>query len=364
VKVVVPRETAEYERRVACVPDTVTRLLAGGLSVVVERGAGLAAGYSDEAYVSAGAEIADRDALKLADVVLAVQPLPLADAKVLREGALVLSFLQPAAEAELVSTFAARKVNAMSLERLPRISRAQSMDALSSQSLVIGYRAALIAAERLPRFFPLLMTAAGTVPPAKVLVLGAGVAGLQAIATARRLGAVVSAYDVRTAAAEEVKSLGATFVALDLEALEGAGGYAREMTDDRAARQRELLTPYLAASDAVITTAAVPGRQAPILVDTAMVEAMRPGTVIIDIAAESGGNVELSRPGEEITHNGVLVWGGRNMASGMAFDASRLYARNLANLLLLMTKDGTVTPDLDDEIVAGAMVVHDGAVRG
>jgi NAD(P) transhydrogenase subunit alpha len=363
VKVVVPRETAEYERRVACVPDTVTRMLAGGLSVTVERGAGLAAGYSDEAYVSAGAEIADRDALKLADVVLAVQPLPLADAKLLHEGALVLSFLQPAAEPELMQTFATRKVNAMSLERLPRISRAQSMDALSSQSLVIGYRAALIAAERLPRFFPLLMTAAGTVPPAKVLVLGAGVAGLQAIATARRLGAVVSAYDVRTAAAEEVKSLGATFVALELEALEGAGGYAREMTEDRAVRQRELLTPYLAASDAVITTAAVPGRQAPMLVDTAMVEAMRPGTVIIDIAAESGGNVELSRPGEEVMHNGVLVWGGRNMASGMAFDASRLYARNLSNLLLLMTNDGTVTLNLDDEIVAGALVVHDGAVR-
>jgi NAD(P) transhydrogenase subunit alpha len=364
VKVVVPRETAAYERRVACVPDTVTRMLAGGLSVAVERGAGLAAGYSDEAYAFAGAEIVDRDALKLADVVLAVQPLPLADAKLMREGALVLSFLQPAAEPELMQTFATRKVNAMSLERLPRISRAQSMDALSSQSLVIGYRAALIAAERLPRFFPLLMTAAGTVPPAKVLVLGAGVAGLQAIATSRRLGAVVSAYDVRTAAAEEVKSLGATFVALDLEALEGAGGYAREMTEDRAKRQRELLTPFLAASDAVITTAAVPGRQAPTLVDTAMVEAMRPGTVIIDIAAESGGNVELSRPGEEVMHNGVLVWGGRNMASGMAFDASRLYARNLANLLLLMTKDGTVTPDLDDAIVAGAMVVHDGAVRG
>jgi NAD(P) transhydrogenase subunit alpha len=363
VKVVVPRETAAYERRVACVPDTVTRMLAGGLSVAIERGAGLAAGYSDEAYAAAGAELADRDALKSADVVLAVQPLPLADAKLLQEGALVLSFLQPAAEPELLETFATRKVNAMSLERLPRISRAQSMDALSSQSLVIGYRAALIAAERLPRFFPLLMTAAGTVPPAKVLVLGAGVAGLQAIATARRLGAVVSAYDVRTAASEEVKSLGATFVALDLEALEGAGGYAREMTEDRAARQRELLTPFLAASDAVITTAAVPGRQAPMLVDTAMVEAMRPGTVIIDIAAESGGNVELSRPGEEVMHNGVLVWGGRNMASGMAFDASRLYARNLSNLLLLMTKDGTVTPDLDDEIVAGAMVVHDGAVR-
>jgi H+-translocating NAD(P) transhydrogenase subunit alpha len=363
VKVVVPRESAEYERRVACVPDAVTRLRAAGLSVAIERGAGASAGYLDESYVAVGAELVDRDALKLADVVLAVQPLPLVDAATLREGGLVLSFLQPADQAELLATFATHKVSAMSLERLPRISRAQSMDALSSQSLVIGYRAALIAAERLPRFFPLLMTAAGTVPPAKVLVLGAGVAGLQAIATARRLGAVVSAYDVRVAAAEEVKSLGATFVSLDLEALEGTGGYAREMTDDRAARQRELLTPFLAASDALITTAAVPGRKAPLLVDTAMVEAMRPGTVIVDIAAESGGNCELSRPGEEVMHNGVLIWGGRNMASGMAFDASRLYARNLANLLLLMTKDGNVVPDLNDEIVAGCLVVHAGVVR-
>jgi H+-translocating NAD(P) transhydrogenase subunit alpha len=363
VKVVVPRETAEDERRVACVPDTVTRLSAAGLAIVIERGAGVAAGYPDDAYVAAGAEVAGRDALATADVVLAVQPLPLADAATLQRGALVLSFLQAAAEPELVKAFADRAVSAMSLERLPRISRAQSMDALSSQALVVGYRAALIAAERLPRFFPLLMTAAGTVPPAKVLVLGAGVAGLQAIATARRLGAVVSAYDVRTAAAEEVKSLGATFVSLDLEALEGAGGYAREMTEERAARQRELLTPFLAASDAVITTAAVPGRKAPLLVDTAMVEAMRPGTVIVDIAAESGGNCELARPGEEVVHNGVLIWGGRNMASGMAFDASRLYARNLANLVLLMTKEGNVVPDLDDEIVAGCLVVHEGAIR-
>ena len=363
MKLVVGRETAQHERRVAVVPDTVAKLAAAGLSVVVERGAGDAAGYPDDGYVTAGAELADRNALATADVVLAVQPLPIADARTLRAGTLVLSFLQPAAEPDLLQVFAERKVNAMSLERLPRISRAQSMDALSSQALVTGYRAAIIAAERLPRFFPLLMTAAGTVPPAKVLVLGAGVAGLQAIATARRLGAVVSAYDVRTAAAEEVKSLGATFVQLDLEALEGAGGYAREMTDERAARQRELLTPFLAAADAVITTAAVPGRKAPLLVDTAMVEAMRPGTIIVDIAAESGGNCELSQPGEEVVHNGVTIWGGRNMPSGMAFDASRLYARNLANLVLLMTKDGVVTPDLDDEIVAGCLVVHDGAVR-
>jgi NAD(P) transhydrogenase subunit alpha len=251
----------------------------------------------------------------------------------------------------------------VAIDRLPRISRAQSMDALSSQSLVAGYRSALIAAEKLPRFFPLLMTAAGTVPPAKVLVLGAGVAGLQAIATARRLGAVVSAYDVRSAAADEVRSLGASFVELDLEALEGAGGYAREMTQERSARQRALLTPFLAASDAVITTAAVPGRRAPLLVDTAMVEAMRPGTVIIDIAADSGGNCELAIAGEEVVHHGVLVWGGRNVPSGMAYDASRLYARNVVNLLLLMTKEGRVGVDLADEIIAGVVRAHGGAVR-
>jgi NAD(P) transhydrogenase subunit alpha len=345
------------------VPDTVGKLTAAGLTVTVENGAGVAAGYLDSLYADAGATLAARDAIASADIVLAVQPLPRADAGELAEGTIVLSFLQPSAEPELMQVFAERKVSAFSLDRLPRISRAQSMDALSSQSLVAGYRAALIAAEKLPRFFPLLMTAAGTVPPAQVLVLGAGVAGLQSIATARRLGAVVSAYDVRTAAAEEVKSLGAKFISLDLEALEGAGGYAREMTEERAAKQRELLTPYLAASDAVITTAAVPGRRAPLLVDTAMVEAMRPGTVIVDIAADSGGNVELSRAGEEVLHNGVLIWGGRNVPSGMPYDASRLYARNLANLLLLMTKDGDVVPDLDDEIVAGCLVVHAGEVR-
>jgi NAD(P) transhydrogenase subunit alpha len=362
-RVVVPAETAPHERRVACVPDAVGKLTAAGLSVVIESGAGVAAGYPDAAYVDAGASIGQRADLSTADVVLAVQPLPVSDAERLGEATVVLSFLQPAANPDLMAAFERRKVSALSLDRLPRISRAQSMDALSSQSLVAGYRAAIIAAEKLPRFFPLLMTAAGTVPPAKVLVLGAGVAGLQAIATARRLGAVVSAYDVRTAASEEVKSLGATFISLELESLEGAGGYAREMTEERAARQRELLTPHLAASDAVITTAAVPGRKAPLLVDAAMVEAMRPGTVLVDIAADSGGNCELSVAGEEILHNGVLIWGGRNMPSGMPYDASRLYARNLVNLLLLMTKDGVVTPNLDDEVVSGCLVVHAGEVR-
>ena len=241
---------------------------------------------------------------------------------------------------------------------MPRISRAQSMDALTSQALVAGYRATLVAAERLPRFFPLFMTAAGTVAPARVLVLGAGVAGLQAIATARRLGAVVEAYDVRPASFDEVRSMGATFIHLDLEAVEGAGGYAREMTEERAARQRDLLTPFVGASDAVITTAAVPGRPAPLLVTTAMVEAMRPGSVLVDLAAESGGNCELSRPGEDVEHHGVLVHGMRDAASAMPVHASQLYARNLVSLLLLMTDDGQVVPDFDDEVVAAACVTR------
>jgi NAD(P) transhydrogenase subunit alpha len=242
------------------------------------------------------------------------------------------------------------------MELVPRISRAQSMDALSSQALVAGYRAALIAAERLPRFFPLFMTAAGTVAPARVLVLGAGVAGLQAIATARRLGAVVEAYDVRPASADEVRSMGATFIDLGLESLEGAGGYAREMAEERALRQRELLTPYVGASDVVITTAAVPGRPAPLLVTTAMVEAMRPGSVLVDLAAESGGNCELSRPGEDVDHGGVLVHGMKDAPSAMAVHASQLYARNVVSLLLLMTSEGEVVPDFDDEIVLAACV--------
>jgi NAD(P) transhydrogenase subunit alpha len=358
VKIAVVKETADYERRVASVPDAVAKLIAAGLSVVVETGAGASAGYPDDGYVAAGASVVARSALFPADVVLTVAPLP--DASALVAGTIVISLSQPD---ELVQACAQAGVTAVAIDRLPRISRAQSMDALSSQSLVAGYRAALIAAEKLRRFFPLLMTASGPVPPAKVLVLGAGVAGLQAIATARRLGAVVSAYDVRAAAADEVRSLGATFVDLQLEVLEGAGGYAREMTQERSARQRALLTPFLAASDAVITTAAVPGRRAPILVDTAMVEAMRPGTVIVDIAADSGGNCELAVAGEEVVHNGVLIWGGRNVPSGMAYDASRLYARNVANLLLLMTHDGQVGIDIDDEIIAGVVRTHDGSVR-
>ena len=249
------------------------------------------------------------------------------------------------------------------MELVPRISRAQSMDALSSQGLVAGYRCALVAAERLPKFFPMLMTAAGTVKPAKVVVLGAGVAGLQAIATAKRLGAVVQAYDVRAAAADEIRSMGAKFIELDLESLEGAGGYAREMTEERSQRQRDLLTPYISAADAVITTAAVPGRQAPLLVTRAMVETMAPGSVVVDLAAETGGNVEGSVAGEDVQIGNAMVWGGLNVPSQMPVAASRLYSANLVAISQLFLKEGAVTMDFEDEILDGACVTHDGQVR-
>jgi NAD(P) transhydrogenase subunit alpha len=358
MRVGVVAETREGERRVALVPDAVPRLTAAGLEVAVEAGAGRHAFASDQAYRDAGAEVVDGDVLGSSDVVLTVSPLTVEQAKSLRPGTITCGFLPVGAHADLVEVLRERDVLAFAMEAVPRISRAQSMDALSSQALVAGYRAALAAADRLPRFFPLFMTAAGTVAPAKVLVLGAGVAGLQAIATARRLGAVVEAYDVRPSSADEVRSMGATFIDLGLDSLEGAGGYAREMTEDRAERQRELLTPYVAASDAVITTAAVPGRPAPLLVTTAMVEAMRPGSVVVDLAAESGGNCELSRPGEDVEHGGVLVWGAKDVPSSMPVHASQLYARNLVNLLLLMTSDGQVVPDFDDEIVAGSCVTR------
>jgi H+-translocating NAD(P) transhydrogenase subunit alpha len=253
-------------------------------------------------------------------------------------------------------------VTSFAMELVPRISRAQSMDALSSQSLVSGYRCAIVAAGLLRRFFPLNMTAAGTVPPAEVVVLGAGVAGLQAIATSKRLGAVVKAYDVRAAAAEEIRSMGAQAIELDLETLEGSGGYAREMSEDRAERQRDLLAPFIANADALITTAAVPGRQAPMLVTRGMVEAMKPGSVVVDLAAESGGNVEGSVPGQVVRVGSAQVWGGANVPSQMPGPASRLYAQNIVNLVTLMTVEGAFAPDFDDEIVSGSCVTHDGQV--
>jgi NAD(P) transhydrogenase subunit alpha len=362
MKVAVVRENAPHERRVALVPELVMRLTDAGLTVEVESGAGAAALYPDADYEKVGATISD-EPIAGADVVLSVQPLDDDRAGDLSIDAVTISFLPVARHVDLVKTLRDAKVTSFAMELVPRISRAQSMDALSSQALVAGYRAAIVAAERLPRFFPLFMTAAGTVPPAKVLVLGAGVAGLQAIATARRLGARVEAYDVRSAAAEEVASMGARFVQLDLPTVEGAGGYAREMTEERSRVQRELLAPHVAAADALITTAAVPGRDAPLLVERPTVELMRPGSVVVDLAAESGGNVDGSVAGEEVTIGNALVWGARNVSSEMPAQASRLYGANVVELVLLMTADGRVDPDFGDEIIDAACVTHDGQIR-
>jgi NAD(P) transhydrogenase subunit alpha len=365
VKIAVARETRAGEARVAVVPDLVGKLTRLGWTVAVEPGAGVGSQYSDDDYVQAGAEVSET-ALAGAELVVSVNPLDAATVRQLAPGTSVLSFLPTNQVPELVADLRDCGVTAYAMELVPRISRAQSMDALSSQALVAGYRCAVVAAGLLRRFFPLNMTAAGTVPPAEVVVLGAGVAGLQAIATCKRLGAVVKAYDVRAAAAEEIRSVGAQAIDLDLETLEGAGGYAREMTEDRAARQRELLAPYIAQADALITTAAVPGRTAPVLVTAAMVEQMKPGSVVVDLAAESGGNVEGSVPGEVVRIGQAQVWGGANVASQLPQPASRLYAQNVVNLVTLMTRtvdeQPAFAPDFDDEIVAGACVTRDGVI--
>ena len=370
MKVAVRTESIPGERRVALTPDVIPQVTATGLDIVVQSGAGGYALATDAAYVDAGATVVERVDLAEADVLLHVRPLSVDLAAALRPGTITLGLCSPTTEPDTVRALRDARISSFAMELVPRISRAQSMDVLTSQALVTGYRCVLEAAMRLPRFFPLFMTAAGTIPPAKVLVLGAGVAGLQAIATAKRLGAVVSAYDVRPASADEVRSMGATFIKLDLESLEGAGGYAREMTEDRARRQQELLAPYIAESDVVITTAAVPGRRAPLLVTTEMVTGMKPGSVVVDMAAESGGNVEGSVAGEDVPvplpgdgAGEVRLIGIKDAPSAMPADASRLYAKNVVNLLLLMTKDGKVVPDFDDEVVAGACLTHDGTVR-
>jgi NAD(P) transhydrogenase subunit alpha len=369
--IAVPKEIREGEKRVALVPDVINKLTRLGLDVVIESGAGIHSQASDADFVAAGAKVESGDVLKSADVVLSVQPLTPAQMATLKKGAVTISFLSVVTATDSIDAAASAGVTAFSLELVPRISRAQSMDALTSQALCAGYRAAIVGAELSPRFFPLLMTAAGTVTPAQVLVLGAGVAGLQAIATTRRLGAVVSAYDVRPSSADEVKSMGATFIELELESLAGAGGYAREMTEERAAKQRELLTPYIAKSHVLITTAAVPGRTAPRLVTAEMVNSMAPGTVIVDLAAETGGNVEGSKPGEiVITANGVHIWGGKDVPSQLPFHASSLYSRNVVNLLTLLTVppaegvQAALNLNFEDEIIDGSAVTHAGSRRG
>lgn len=370
MKVAVCTESTPGERRVATLPDVVPQLTKAGLEVLVQAGAGRYALATDSAYIDAGAGVVDHVDLSQVDVLLHVRPLSLDVVERLRHGAITVGLCSPSTEGDVVRALRDGGVTAFAMELVPRISRAQSMDALTSQALVAGYRCVLEAATRYPRFFPLFMTAAGTVPPAKVLVLGAGVAGLQAIATAKRLGAVVSAYDVRPASADEVRSMGATFVTLELESLAGAGGYAREMTQQRSDRQRELLTPFVQAADVVITTAAVPGRQAPVLVTSQMLVGMKPGSVIVDLAAESGGNVEGAIPGQDVEielagqgQGSITLVGMKDAASAMPADASRLYAKNVLNLLLLMIKDGELILDFGDEVIAGACLTHDGTIR-
>ena len=373
MQVGVRREQRAGERRVAATPETVQQLRALGLDVAVESNAGTEAGYADAAYAAAGASVVPELTAGSLDVLLHVRPLEPETAGRLRPGTITIGFASPGSELPAVGALAAAGVTSFALELVPRISRAQSMDALSSQSLVSGYRAVLEAALRYPRFFPLYMTAAGTIPPARVLVLGAGVAGLQAIGTAKRLGARVSANDIRAASADEVASMGGTFIHLDLDtqtadtSAGGSGGYARELGEDRAKRQRALLAPHVAAADVLITTAAIPGRAAPLLVTADMVAGMRAGSVVVDLAAESGGNVEGVIAGRDlqvpVDGGTVTLVGLQDAASAMPSDASRLFAKNIANLLALMTADGKVVPDFDDEVVAGACLTHGGSVR-
>jgi len=372
VKVFIPRERRPGESRVAATPETVRRMAKLGLEVAVERGAGAAALFHDADFEAAGARLVDdpADAWETADVVLKVTPpgafegLPGHEAEGLKPGAVLIGFLAPHRNLDMVRILATGNVTSLALELVPRVTRAQTMDALSSQASIAGYKAVLLAAWRLPKYFPLLMTAAGTIKPARVVVMGAGVAGLQAIATAKRLGAVVEVSDVRPAVKEQVESLGGRFIELPLaESGEGQGGYAREMGEDFLRRQREIVQRHLAAADAVITTALVPGKPAPRLVTAEMVRAMRPGSVIVDLAVEQGGNVELSQPDREVVENGVLILGPSNLAAAMSHDASLLYARNVLSLLqILLDKEGKLAPDLADEIVAGTLLTHAGSV--
>jgi NAD(P) transhydrogenase subunit alpha len=363
VKLVVPKETRIGERRVAMVPDGVKRLMSSGWEVTIESSAGAAASFPDSAYEAAGATVTEDldSASSGADLVVKVNALTLDEARVFPSDTAVLSFLQPAASLESLNELVKKRSTVFSFDLLPRISRAQGMDALSSQATVSGYRAALVGAEHLGKFFPMFMTAAGTVPPAKVLVMGVGVAGLQAIATARRLGAVVRAYDVRSAAKEEAESLGATFVDLGVSA-EGSGGYARELSEEEQQKQRDALSAEVAVSDVVITTAAVPGRAAPLLVTREMVEGMSQGAIVVDMAADSGGNCEVTEVGKVVEVDGVSVVGMENPPSGMATHASFLYSRNVLNFVGLLVRDGSMNPDFNDEIVLGTCVVRDGQV--
>jgi H+-translocating NAD(P) transhydrogenase subunit alpha len=356
------RESAPSETRVSLTPEIAEKLAKEGVQVLMERGAGERARFPDSLYKSVTWADTAAAVLGAADVMLTVQPLSAAQIGQLKSAAVVIGFMQPHARAAEVRALKERGITAFAMELVPRISRAQSMDALSSQASIAGYKAVLIAASQLQKFLPMLTTAAGTIRPAQVLVIGAGVAGLQAIATAKRLGAVVEAYDVRGATREQVKSLGAKFVDTGVSA-EGSGGYARELTAEEKAKQQEVLDARIAAADAVISTAAVPGRQAPKIISRAAVERMRPGSVVVDIAAEQGGNCELTRPGELIEHQGVGIVGAVNLPASLAYNASEMYARNLFNFLKPALQKGELAIDWNDEVFAQACLTTGGAIR-
>ena len=361
VRMAVPKECASGERRVALDPMMAERFTKLGVEMLIEKGAGLSAFFADEAYKTSRPLEDAKTLYAEADVVFKVQPPTLEEVELLRDGSVLLSTLQPHRNLEMVKRLQAKKITSFAMELIPRISRAQSMDVLSSQAAVAGYKVALLAANLSGGFFPMLTTAAGTIRPAKVVIVGAGVAGLQAIATAKRLGAMVEAYDIRPAARQEIESLGAKMIDTGVSA-EGEGGYARELTAEEKQRQADTLARHIAAANAVITTAAIPGRAAPKIVTTAMVEGMKRGAVIVDLAAESGGNCELTQPGETIEHNGVIIAGPLNIPSSFPVPASEMYAKNLYNFLSPMIKDGNLTLDWDDEVIAKSALTRDGQV--
>lgn len=365
VVIAIPRESISGEQRVATVPEVVQKMVKSGCEVRVEHDAGAAAYYPDELYSAAGATIISgrSELLNGARIVLCVQPPAVSDIDQLAEGTILIGFMNPTGNPEAVARMRDRKITAFSLELVPRITRAQSMDALSSQATAGGYVAAILGTANCPKFLPMLTTAAGTIRPATALILGAGVAGLMAIATAKRLGAVVEAYDVRRAAGEQVRSLGAKFLELEINA-EGQGGYARELTAEEKVKEQEMVSAAVARADLIITTAAIPGRKAPVLITRETVAKMRPGAVIIDMAAETGGNCELTQAGSTICEHGVTIMGPKNLPARIPFHSSQMYAKNLQSFLsLLITKDGTVTGDFSDEILAASLLVHAGEVR-
>ena len=364
MRVAVPKEVVAGERRVALVPESAGKLAKAGLEIVVEAGAGTEAGFADGAYIGAGATVVPsrRDLFATADMVLAVKPPATEDLEAMRPGSALIGLLNPFVAPELVRTLSERGVTSFAMELVPRITRAQKMDALSSQATAAGYKAVLIAASTSGKFFPMLMTAAGTIPPAKVLVLGAGVAGLQAIATARRLGAVVQGYDIRPETKEQVESLGATFVGQEITEGVGTGGYAKEVSEETKQQQRAHLAKLVREADVVITTANVPGRKAPVLISEDMLADMKPGSVIVDLAADSGGNCAVTRAGETIEHNGIYVLGPRDLPATMPVHASAMYSRNIVELLNHLVKDGQLSVDTSDEITRECLVTQGGEV--